>query len=43
VLCPGPVYTKPSIRAETKKQLGWLGDKLAVSPEKVGEIAVRKT
>ena len=43
VLCPGPVYTKPSIKAETKKQLGWLGDQLAVSPEKVGEIAVRKT
>jgi short-subunit dehydrogenase len=43
VLCPGPVYTKPEIKAETKKQLGWFGDQMAVSPEKVGEIAVRKT
>jgi len=43
VLCPGPVYTKPSIKAETKKQLGWFGDQMAVSPERVGEIAVRKT
>ncbi len=43
VLCPGPVYTHPEIKAETKKQLGWFGDQMAVSPEKVGEIAVRKT
>ena len=43
VLCPGPVYTKPSIKAETKKQLGKFGDLMAVSPERVGEIAVRKT
>jgi short-subunit dehydrogenase len=43
VLCPGPVYTKPEIKAETKKQLGWFGDQMAVSPERVGEIAVRKT
>src|SRR5258705_4669998 len=43
VLCPGPVYTKPEIKAETKRQLGWFGDQMAVSPEKVGEIAVRKT
>ena len=43
VLCPGPVYTHPEIKAETKKQLGWFGDQMAVSPKKVGEIAVRKT
>ena len=43
VLCPGPVYTKPEIKAETKRQLGWFGDQMAVSPERVGEIAVRKT
>ncbi len=43
VLCPGPVYTKPEIKAETKKKLGWLGDQMAVSPERVGEIAIRKT
>ena len=43
VLCPGPVYTKPEIKADTKKKLGWLGDQMAVSPKRVGEIAVRKT
>ena len=42
-LAPGPVYTKPEIVAETKKQLGKFGDKMARSPEKVGEKAVRKT
>ncbi len=42
-LAPGPVYTKPSIEKATKKQLGWFGDQLAVSPARVGEIAVRKT
>jgi len=42
-LAPGPVYTKPEIEAETKKQLGKFGDKMAMAPHKVGEIAVRKT
>lgn len=42
-LAPGPVYTKPEIVRETKKQLGWLGDKMAVPPKRVGEVAVRKT
>jgi len=42
-LAPGPVYTRPEIRTETKKQLGKFGDKMAVAPHKVGEIAVRKT
>jgi len=42
-LAPGPVYTKPEIIAETKKQLGKFGDKMAMAPHKVGEIAVRKT
>lgn len=42
-LAPGPVYTKLSIEIETKKQLGWLGDKMALKPKKVGEVAVRKT
>lgn len=42
-LAPGPVYTKPSIERETKKQLGWLGDQMAVSPARVGEVAIRKT
>lgn len=42
-LAPGPVYTKPEIEVETRKQLGKFGDKMAVAPHKVGEIAVRKT
>jgi uncharacterized protein len=42
-LAPGPVYTKPSIEKETKKQLGWFGDAMAVKPARVGEVAVRKT
>jgi uncharacterized protein len=42
-LAPGPVYTKPEIRKETRKQLGRFGDKMAVAPARVGEIAVRKT
>lgn len=42
-LCPGPVYTKPEIIEDTKKKLGWLGKQMAVSPKRVGEIAVRKT
>ena len=43
VLCPGPVFTKPEIKADTKKKLGLLGKLMAVSPERVGEIAVRET
>ncbi len=43
VLCPGPVFTKPSIEADTKKKLGWFGKLMAVKPARVGEIAVRKT
>ena len=42
-LAPGPVFTKPSIREDTKKKLGWFGMRMAVSPERVGEIAVRET
>ena len=42
-LAPGPVYTKPEIVIETKKQLGKFGDKMARTPQKVGEKAVRKT
>ncbi len=42
-LAPGPVFTKPSIVRDTKKNLGWFGTKMAVKPEKVGEIAVRRT
>ena len=42
-LAPGPVYTKPEIIKETKKQLGKFGEKMARMPHKVGEMAVRKT
>jgi short-subunit dehydrogenase len=40
-LCPGPVFTKPSIEQETIKQLGWIGKQMAVSPTLAGELAVR--
>ncbi|MEP7109545.1 MAG: SDR family NAD(P)-dependent oxidoreductase [Ferruginibacter sp.] len=42
-LAPGPVFTKPEIKKDTKAKLGWIGMKMAVSPERVGEIAVRET
>jgi hypothetical protein len=42
-LAPGPVFTKPSIVKDTKEKLGWIGIKMAVPPERVGEIAIRKT
>jgi uncharacterized protein len=42
-LCPGPVFSKPEIRKETEEKLGWLGTLMAVEPEKLGEIAVRRT
>jgi len=41
-LAPGPVYTKPEIVKETKKQLGRLGDKMAELPHHVGEVTVRR-
>jgi short-subunit dehydrogenase len=43
VLCPGPVFTKPEIKEDTKKKLGWIGMAMAVSPEHVGEVAVNET
>ena len=42
-LASGPVFTKPSIEKDTKEKLGWIGMKMAVPPERVGEIAIRKT
>lgn len=42
-LNPGPVFTKQSIREDTERRLGWFGRKMAVSPVKVGEKAVKKT
>jgi short-subunit dehydrogenase len=42
-LTPGPVFTKPSIKEDTKKNLGWLGVKMAVPPERVGETTVHQT
>ncbi len=41
-LCPGPVFTKPSIEKDTKKKLGWFGKQMAVSQKKVGEVTVKK-
>ncbi|HEY4936456.1 MAG TPA: SDR family NAD(P)-dependent oxidoreductase [Puia sp.] len=40
-LCPGPVFTKPSIEKETIKQLGWFGKQMAVETSVVGELAVQ--
>jgi short-subunit dehydrogenase len=42
-LCPGPVYTKPEIVKDTKAKLGWFGNQMAMDPETVGEIAIKKT
>lgn len=42
-LAPGPVFTKKSIKRETRRTLGWFGVKMAVPPARVGEVAVRKT
>ncbi len=42
-LCPGPVYTKPSIIKDTKDKLGWFGKQMVVPVKKVGEIAICKT
>ena len=42
-LTPGPVFTKPEIRQDTEKRLGFIGRMMAVPPKRVGEIAVRKT
>jgi len=42
-LAPGPVFTTPSIELVTTKKMGWFGIQMAVPPEQVGEIAVRKT
>jgi uncharacterized protein len=42
-LCPGPVFTKPSIVQDTKAKLGGFGMKMALDPATVGEVAVKKT
>ncbi|HMG92835.1 MAG TPA: SDR family NAD(P)-dependent oxidoreductase [Chryseolinea sp.] len=42
-LAPGPVFTKTSIESVTRKKMGWFGVQMAVPPEEVGEIAVRRT
>jgi uncharacterized protein len=42
-LCPGPVFTKPSVEKETIQKLGWFGKHMAVAPEKLGEIAIDRT
>jgi short-subunit dehydrogenase len=40
-LCPGPVFTKPSIEKETINQLGRTGKLMAVKVSVVGELAVQ--
>jgi hypothetical protein len=42
-LCPGPVFTKPSIVKDTKEKLGWFGMQMALGPHRVGEVAIKKT
>jgi uncharacterized protein len=42
-LAPGPVFTKPEVKKETKETLGWFGMQMAVAPKKVGEVAIKKT
>jgi uncharacterized protein len=42
-LCPGPVFTKPAIQEDTITKLGWLGKQMAVTAERAGEIAIKKT
>ena len=42
-LAPGPVFTKPRIKADTKQRLGFIGMQMAVPPARVGEVAVRET
>jgi short-subunit dehydrogenase len=39
--CPGPVFTKPEIEKETIKQLGWMGQQMAIQSADAGEIIVR--
>ncbi len=41
-LCPGPVFTKPSIEKDTKAKLGKFGQKMAVPVLTVGEIAINE-
>jgi len=41
-LCPGPVFTKKEILNDTIKKLGRFGEAMAVDPDLVGEIAVRR-
>lgn len=41
-LCPGPVFTKPSIEKDTKDKLGKFGQKMAVPALTVGEIAINE-
>jgi uncharacterized protein len=42
-LAPGPVFTRPAIKRETARTLGWIGLQMAVTPERVGEVAVKRT
>jgi uncharacterized protein len=41
-LSPGPVFTKSSIQEETVRQLGKMGQWMALSPAEIGEYTVKK-
>lgn len=42
-LCPGPVYTKPEVIKDTRDNLGWFGDQMAMTADRTGEVAVRRS
>jgi uncharacterized protein len=41
-LSPGPVFTKSSIQEETVRQLGKMGEWMALSPAEIGEFSVKQ-
>jgi uncharacterized protein len=41
-LCPGPVFTKPAIKEETIRQMGWIGRQMVMESDVVGELAVKQ-
>ena len=41
-LSPGPVFTKSSIEETTKRELGRMGEWMAISPADIGEFTVRQ-
>jgi uncharacterized protein len=39
--CPGPVFSKPAVEKETRKQMGWMGKQMSLTSAQAGESAVR--